>query len=89
MNHRYFTADDARALIGLRGQARCAQRDAFVVIDPYQFEGDVALGVWVEHYQKYVLGDGDCYNVEELARCWPHAKLLTWSELEAMRLAGY
>jgi len=55
----------------------------FVVIDPYQFEGDVAFGVWVDEYQRYMLGDGDCYNADELARSWPDAVLLTWSELEA------
>ena len=55
----------------------------FVVIDQYQFEGDVAFGVWVDEYQRYLLGDGDCYNADELARSWPDAVLLTWSELEA------
>jgi len=55
----------------------------FVVIDNYQFDGDVAFGVWVDEYQRYLLGDGDCYTAEELARSWPDAVLLTWSELEA------
>lgn len=55
----------------------------FVVIDPYQFEGDIAFGVWDEKFNKYELGDGDIYSADELARVWPDAVLLTWSELEA------
>lgn len=53
----------------------------FVLIDPYQFDGDVAFGVWTDG--RYVLGDGDCYNADELAKSWPNAVTLTWSELEA------
>jgi len=55
----------------------------FVVIDPYQYEGDVAFGVWVDKYEGYLLGDGDCYTAEELERSWKgDYMLLTWSELE-------
>jgi len=55
----------------------------FVVIDPYQFVGDVAFGVWVDDHQRYLLGDGDLYSAAELEITWPDAVLLTWSELEA------
>lgn len=54
----------------------------FVVIAPYQFDGDVAFGVWEEKFARYLLGDGDAYNLEELSQSWPDAELLTWSELE-------
>jgi hypothetical protein len=56
----------------------------FVVIDPYQYEGDVAFGVWDEKHCGYLLGDGDLYRCEELINVWGSAAtLLTWSELEA------
>lgn len=55
----------------------------FVLIDPYQYEGDIAFGVWDKEYNRYLFGDGDCYNLEELARSWSDAELLTWNELEA------
>ena len=54
----------------------------FVVITPYQFEGDTAFGVWVDEYQRYLFGDGDCYSADELLKYWPNAELLTWSQLE-------
>jgi hypothetical protein len=60
----------------------------FVVIDPYQYEGDVAFGVWDEKHNGYLLGDGDLYRYEELINVWGSAAtLLTWSELET-RLKG-
>lgn len=55
----------------------------FVVIDPYQFDGDVAFGVWDESLQRYKLRDGYCYKNDELEKYGTDAVLLTWSELEA------
>jgi hypothetical protein len=55
----------------------------FVVIDPYQFHGDIAFGVWDDSLKRYRLGDGDCYNAEELEHSWSgEYTLLTWAELE-------
>jgi hypothetical protein len=60
----------------------------FVVIEPYQYDGDLALGVWDELLQRYRLGDGDCYNADELEQSWRgEYTLLTWCELEE-RLRG-
>ena len=55
----------------------------FVIIEPYQYEGDVAFGFWDGSLGRYRLGDGDCYSPSELAKYWPEAKLLSWTELEA------
>lgn len=66
------------AAVGLHAVVR-----PFVVIDPYQYEGDVAFGVWDEKHNGYLLGDGDLYQCEELINVWGSAAaLLTWSELE-------
>jgi hypothetical protein len=60
----------------------------FVIIEPYQYEGDVAFGMWDDGLKRYRLGDGDCYDVEELERSWAgEYTLLTWGELE-QRLRG-
>jgi hypothetical protein len=54
----------------------------FVIIQPYQFEGDLAFGMWSDEFNGYLLGDNDIYTEEQLKQSWPDAVLLTWSELE-------
>jgi hypothetical protein len=54
----------------------------FVVIYPYQVEGDLAFGIWLDGH--YLFGDGDSYSVEELEKCWPDSIPLTWTELESL-----
>lgn len=39
-----------------------------VIIDPYQFDGDIAIGMWTDKHQRYVLSDGDAYSEQELER---------------------
>jgi len=55
----------------------------FLVIDPYQFDGDVAFGIWCEGEQGWWLGDGDLYKPENVHAIWGEAaQELTWSQLE-------
>lgn len=56
----------------------------FVIIDPYQYDGDIALGLWNDKHQRYVLTDGDAYGEHELEHFFSgQYTLLSLVELES------
>jgi hypothetical protein len=59
-----------------------ANKKHFVVIKPYQYDGDVAFGFWNSSFKAYELGDGDCYTIDQLKESWSDAKFLSWTEME-------
>ena len=54
----------------------------FVFIEPYMHDGDSAFGVWRSDLERYLLGDGDLWTPESLKDTGPHARFLTWTEVE-------
>ena len=55
----------------------------FAIIYPYQFDDDLALGVWQPEVGGWLFGDGDFYKPDSLFLVWGDAAtLLTWSEVE-------
>lgn len=54
----------------------------FVHIEPYMHDGDSAFGVWRSDIERYLLGDGDLWEPDSLRDTWPHARFLSWADVE-------
>lgn len=60
------------------------QEHPFVVVCHYTYIGQVAFGVWVPEFRRYLFADGDCYNRDELLSVWSEedVEFLSWSDVE-------
>ena len=54
----------------------------FVFIESYMCDHDCAFGVWRPDRKQYLLGDGDLWTPDSLRETWPHARFMTWTDVE-------